>query len=75
MSFIKKVAIANRGEIARRIISTCHQMNIKTVLLYASGDTEQEAFRMADETVCIGPSDLTSSYLNSSAQVEVALAN
>lgn len=73
MSFIKKIAVANRGEIARRIISTCHQMNLKTVLLYASGDTYQEAFRIADEAICIGPADVTLSYLNPSAQVEAAL--
>ena len=75
MSFIKKIAIANRGEIARRIISTCHQMNLKTVLLYASGDTNQEAFRLADETICIGPSDPSKSYLNPSAQVEATLGS
>ena len=64
MAEIKKVAIANRGEIALRILSTCHEMGLKTVLLYASGDTNNEAFREADETICIGPSDPLQSYLN-----------
>ena len=75
MSLIKKIAIANRGEIARRIISTCHQMNIKATLLYASGDTHQEAFRLADETVCIGPPEPALSYLNESALIEATLGS
>ena len=71
MSF-EKVAIANRGEIAKRIISTCHELNLKTVLLYASGDTHQEAYRMTEERICIGPADPLQSYLNIPAQIEGA---
>ena len=71
MSF-EKIAIANRGEIAKRIITTCHELNLKTVLLYASGDTHQEAYRLAGERVCIGPAEPLKSYLNIPAQIEGA---
>ena len=64
MRTIKKIAIANRGEIAKRIILTCQEMGLKTVLLYATGDTKNEAFRLADQKVCIGPADPLKSYLN-----------
>lgn len=73
MAVIKKVAVANRGEIAKRILSTCHEMGLKTVLLYASGDTNNEAFRLANERICIGPSDPLQSYLNISANISGAL--
>ena len=73
MAVIKKVAVANRGEIAKRILSSCREMGLKTVLLYASGDTNNEAFRLADERVCIGPSDPFQSYLDISANVKGAL--
>ena len=72
MALIKKVAVANRGEIAQRIISSCHEMGLKTVLLYASGDTHNSAYRSADERICIGPADPLSSYLNISANIEGA---
>jgi len=68
----EKVAIANRGEIAKRIIVSCHELNLKTVLLYAKGDIQQEAYRMADERVCIGDSEPIHSYLNISALIEGA---
>ena len=74
MALIKKVAVANRGEIAQRIISTCHEMGLKTVLLYASGDIYNSAYRSADERVCIGPADPLQSYLNISANIEGAKA-
>ena len=73
MSVIKKVAIANRGEIAKRILSTCHEMGLKTVLLYASGDIGNLAFHLADETVCIGPADPLQSYLDIDANIRGAL--
>ena len=69
----KKIAVSARGEIAKRVISTCHQMGLKTVLLYAAGDEKSEAFRFAGERVCIGPADPEKSYLNISANVEGAL--
>ena len=73
MAEIKTIAIANRGEIAKRIVLVCRQMGLKSLLLYASGDTQNEAFRLADETLCIGPSDPLQSYLNIEANVKGAL--
>ena len=72
MPVIKKIAVANRGEIAKRIISTCQEMGLNTVLLYAGGDIHNEAFRLSDEQICIGPSDPLSSYLNITANIEGA---
>ena len=74
MNLIKKIAVAARGEIAKRILSTCHQMGLDTVLLYASGDEKNEAFRLARDRVCIGPEDPRKSYLNIQANVEGALS-
>lgn len=73
MAEIKTVAIANRGEIAKRIVITCRQMGLKSVLLHASGDTQNEAFRLADETLCIGPADPLQSYLSIEANLKGAL--
>ena len=74
MSSIKKIAVANRGEIARRIITTCQQMGLKTVLLHASGDEQSEAYRLADEKICIGSGSPHQSYLNVEACIQGALA-
>lgn len=60
----KKVLIANRGEIALRIIRTCKEMGIKTVAVYSTADTESLHVRFADEAVCIGPPRSRDSYLN-----------
>ncbi|MGY8931338.1 MAG: acetyl-CoA carboxylase biotin carboxylase subunit [Flavobacteriales bacterium] len=59
-----KILIANRGEIALRIIRTCKEMNIKTVAVYSTADKESLHVRFADEAVCIGPPSSTESYLN-----------
>ncbi len=61
---IKKILIANRGEIALRIIRTCKEMNIKSVAVYSSADKDSLHVRFADEAVCIGPASSTESYLN-----------
>jgi len=61
---IKKLLIANRGEIALRIHRACHEMGIKTVAVHSTADTEAMHVRLADETVCIGPPPATESYLN-----------
>ena len=59
-----KILIANRGEIALRIIRTCKEMGIKTVAIYSTADRESLHVRFADEAVCIGPAPSKDSYLN-----------
>jgi acetyl-CoA carboxylase biotin carboxylase subunit len=60
----KKILIANRGEIALRVIRTCREMGIKTVAVYSTADRESLHVRFADEAVCIGPPPSKESYLN-----------
>ena len=64
MEKFKKILIANRGEIALRIIRTCREMGIKTVAIYSTADRESLHVRFADEAVCIGPPASSQSYLN-----------
>lgn len=74
----KKILIANRGEIALRIIRTCKEMGIKTVAIYSTADRESLHVRFADEAVCIGPPASKDSYLNISkimAAVEITNAD
>ncbi len=61
---IDKMLIANRGEIALRILRACKEMDIKTVAVHSVVDRELKHVRLADETVCIGPNPSTESYLN-----------
>ena len=59
----KKILIANRGEIALRVIRTCKEMGIKTVAVYSTADAESLHVKFADEAVCIGPAPSSESYL------------
>ncbi|RMG08347.1 MAG: acetyl-CoA carboxylase biotin carboxylase subunit [Acidobacteria bacterium] len=69
---IKKILIANRGEIACRIIWTCKEMGIKTVAVHSEADREALHVRFADEAVCIGPAPSAQSYLNIPAIISAA---
>ncbi len=68
----KKILIANRGEIAMRIIRTCKEMDIKTVAVYSTADAEALHVRFADEAVCIGPAPSAESYLKISNIISAA---
>jgi len=68
----KKILIANRGEIALRIISACRELGIKTVAVYSEADRDALHVKYADEDVCVGPYPSTASYLNISSIVSAA---
>jgi len=69
---MKKVLIANRGEIALRIIRTCREMGLQTVAVYSTADRDTLAVRFADEAVCIGPAPSAQSYLKIPAIIAAA---
>ena len=60
----RRILVANRGEIAQRIIRACRELNIETVAVYSQADADSLHLRMADETVCIGPAASGASYLD-----------
>lgn len=74
MKPIKILAIANRGEVAVRIIRACQDLKIQTLLLHSEADVRSRAFRMADFKVCIGPAPTSESYLSISRNIQGALA-
>ena len=67
-----KILIANRGEIALRIIRACKELGIKTVAVYSTADSDSLHVRLADESVCIGPAPSLQSYLNINAIISAA---
>lgn len=69
---MNKILIANRGEIAVRIIRACKEMNIKTVAIYSDADRDSLHTKLADEAVCIGPANSSKSYLNIRNIIEAA---
>lgn len=71
---IRRVAIANRGEVAVRIIRACEELGLETVLLHSDVDINSRAYRLATKTICIGPAPTAESYLNIQANIDGALA-
>lgn len=71
---IRKVLIANRGEIAVRIIRTCRELGIQTVAIYSEADQQALHVKLADEAYCIGASPISESYLKQDAILQVAIA-
>ncbi|HCS27828.1 MAG TPA: acetyl-CoA carboxylase biotin carboxylase subunit [Spongiibacteraceae bacterium] len=69
---LKKVVIANRGEIALRILRACKELGIKTVAVHSQADKDLMHVRLADESVCIGPASSAESYLNGPAIISAA---
>lgn len=69
---LEKIVIANRGEIALRILRACRELGIKTVAIHSEADRELKHVRFADETVCIGPASSLESYLNVPAVISAA---
>jgi len=69
---IDKVVIANRGEIALRVLRACHELGIRTVAVHSTADRDLKHVLLADETVCIGPPSATGSYLNIPAIISAA---
>ena len=71
---IKRLLIANRGEIALRILRACKVLEIETVAVYAKGDENLLHVRMADQAICIGPDNAKNSYMNIDAIISAAIA-
>ena len=61
---LRKILVANRGEIALRILRACKELNLKTVVVHSTADEKEMFVRLADESVCIGPPQVKNSYLN-----------
>ena len=69
---LDKVVIANRGEIALRILRACKELGIKTVAVHSEADVDLKHVKLADESVCIGPAQSQHSYLNIPAIISAA---
>ena len=69
-----KILVANRGEVALRIMRACKELGVKTVAVYSTEDADTYPVQYADEAVCIGPAKAADSYLNPQALLSAALA-
>jgi acetyl-CoA carboxylase biotin carboxylase subunit len=69
----RKILVANRGEIAVRVVRACHELGIRTVVAYSEADRDSLAVRLSDEAVCVGPSIPSRSYLNPPALISAAM--
>ena len=69
-----KILVANRGEIAVRIIRACKEMGITTVAVFSEADRDALHVSLADESICIGPAPVSQSYLNMTALLSTAVA-
>ena len=69
---LKKILVANRGEIALRVLRACKELDIKTVVVHSTADEKEMFVRLADESVCIGPPQVKRSYLNIPAIISAA---
>ncbi|GAB4148312.1 MAG: hypothetical protein Fur0037_16610 [Planctomycetota bacterium] len=67
-----RILVANRGEIALRVLRACKEMGIETVAVYSEADKDSLHLRYADETICIGPAPSAESYLNIPALIAAA---
>lgn len=72
---LKRVLIANRGEIALRVLRACRELDIETVAVYSSADKDALHVQLASQAVCIGPARAAESYLNQNALISAALAS
>src|SRR5436190_12624060 len=73
MTMFRKILIANRGEIALRVIRACHEMGIASVIAHSEADRDSLPVRLADERICIGPGASGKSYLNIPNIISAAL--
>src|SRR5207244_4967650 len=69
----RKILIANRGEIALRVLRACRTLGVEAVVAYSEADRESLPVRLADEAICIGPADARRSYLSAPAIISAAI--
>ena len=69
---IRKVLVANRGEIALRVVRACRELGIKTLAVYSEADEQSLPVQLADEAICIGPSQAAQSYLKADRIISAA---